>query len=57
MNVPETFVDWIKALYAEAKIRPYINGTLGGEIPVRNGVRQGDPISYPLFVAVIEGLA
>lgn len=38
IGIPNRFINWIKKLYAEAKIRLYINSTLGGSIPVRNGV-------------------
>ena len=34
-----------------------LNGHRGLPIPVLSGVRQGDPMSCPLFVAVIESLA
>lgn len=40
-----------------ATVKLYINGFLDRLIEVRCGVRQGDPISCPLFVTAIESLA
>lgn len=57
LGVPEEFIEWLKTLYKEARIKAFINGYLSDAFEVKSGVRQGDPISCPLFVAVIEGLA
>ena len=57
LGILKEFIDWIRALYKDADIRLSINGYFSGKIPIRYGVRQGDPLSCPLFVAVIERLA
>lgn len=56
-GVSREFIDWIKALYKDARIKIFINGFLSSTIQVPSGVRQGDPLSCPLFVVVIEALA
>ena len=57
LEVPPTFIGWIKKLYKDAKIRIYINGHLSREVKVQYDVQQSDPLSCPLFIAVIESLA
>ena len=57
LGIPRKFITWIKLLYKDARIRPFINGFMGPEIRVQCGVRQGDPLSCPLFLVIIEGLA
>ena len=57
IGVPESFIEWTKAAYYEANVIPLVNGKEGEKIPVRSGVRQGDPLSCPLFLISIEGLA
>ena len=57
LGVPRKCIQWMKALYRGVKIRIYINGYKSKVITVWCGVQQGDSISCPLFIAVIEGLA
>jgi len=42
-------VERIHASYNQATASVQINGSLGGSIPIRNGVRQGCPLSVALF--------
>lgn len=56
-GVPEEYISWVRLLYQNAKIKVFVNGYTGEVLWVRFGVRQGDPLSCVLFVAVIEGLA
>jgi Reverse transcriptase (RNA-dependent DNA polymerase) len=56
MNFPRQFIEVLKALYANAKSRILINGTLTREFRIKNSVRQGCPLSMALFVIYIEPL-
>ena len=56
-NLPAPFIGTIKALYQNARTRVAINGVLSEPFQVRQGVRQGDPLSCPLFDIAIEPLA
>ena len=58
IGVPEAFILWIQLLYRDARTRVFINGYMSKDlISILSGVRQGDPISCPLFIITIEGLA
>ena len=46
-GIGENFINWIKNLYANATTRIFIKTE---KIPVKRGVRQGDPISSSLYV-------
>jgi len=52
-----SFIKWIHLSYKDAKAQIKINGHLTNPIPVRCGVRQGDPLSFLLFTMVIETLS
>ena len=56
-NLPDTFINTIKALYANAATKVAINGVLSEPFQVRRGIRQGDPLSCPIFDLAIEPLA
>lgn len=56
INVPDEYIQVVQALYQGAVITPYVNGYKGAPIPVRSGVRQGCPLSCPLYIIVMEGL-
>ncbi len=48
---------WIEVLYAGSTCRVAYNNWLSPVFPVRNGVRQGCPLSPALFVLAVEPLA
>ena len=56
LGVPKEFISQLKTLYRKAKIKIFINGYESKEIKIRYRVRQGDSISYPFFVGIIEVL-
>lgn len=57
IGIPEEFVLCLRNLYQSAKFKVAVNGHFTDWIEVKSGVRQGDPISCPLFLIIIEGLA
>ena len=57
IGIPEDFINILKYLYTTGTVNVTINGHIGPRIPVKCSMRQGDPISCPLFDIVIEGLA
>ena len=56
-HIPAPFIRTIKSLYSQAHTRVAINGVLSQPFQVTQGVRQGDPLSCPLFDLAIEPLA
>ena len=56
-NLPELFIKTIKTLYQNATTRVAINGILSKPFLVQRGIRQGDPLSCPIFDLAIEPLA
>ena len=56
-GIGENFINWIKLLYSNASAAVNVNGYLTKSIPLGRGVRQGCPLSSPLYVMVIEILA
>ena len=57
LEIPEHFVNIVKALYDNAKTRVMINGELSEPFTITRGVRQGDALSCLLFDIAIEPLA
>ena len=53
----DTFIHWLSQMYASASTRVKVNGFLTDSIPLRRGVRQGDPLSFYLYLFNIELLA
>ena len=51
------FLRWVHTFYEGAYMRILLNGWLTEKIPLRRGVRQGDPLSPLLYVLCIEALA
>lgn len=56
-NLPQPFIQTVKSLYNNAHTKVAINGVLSDSFQVKRGVRQGDPLSCPLFDLAIEPLA
>ena len=56
-NIPKPFIDTIKSLYQHMATHMAINGILSKPFHVSRGVRQGDPLSCPIFNLAIEPLA
>ena len=56
-GVGDSFLDWVKRMYANATTRVKVNGYLTDRVPLLRGVRQGCPLSPLLYVFIIELLA
>ena len=56
-HLPLPFIKTLKALYEHAHTCVVINGVLSSSFQIRRGVRQGDPLSCPVFNLAIEPLA
>jgi exonuclease III len=57
-NIPDEFIDTVKALYSDAYTYVMVNGEKSSTpFRVTRGVRQGDPLSCLLFDLAIEPLA
>ena len=56
-KIPQTFINTVKSLYQNARTQVAINGILSNPFQITRGVRQGDPLSCPLFDLTIEPLA
>ena len=56
-GIGENFITWIKQIYKNAVTRVKVNGFLSENIPLKRGVRQGDPLSFLLYLFNIELLA
>ena len=56
-SLPQPFIQTIKALYQNAKTQVAINGILSEPFKITRGIRQGDPLSCPIFDLGIEPLA
>ena len=53
-GIGDSFIDWLKVLYANATTRIKVNGFYTQSIPLTRGLRQGCPLSPSLYVLVIE---
>ncbi|KAB0798310.1 hypothetical protein PPYR_09303 [Photinus pyralis] len=54
MNFPKSLIGLIKALYSEASSHIRIQHLLSQPIQIRKGIRQGCPMSGPLFALAME---
>ena len=52
-GIGDNFINWIKLLYSNASATVNVNGNLTKPIPLERGVRQGCPLSSPLYVMVM----
>ncbi len=55
-NFHPNFIQWISTLYTGITSRVKVNENLTNAIEIRRGVRQGCPLSMPLFVVCMEPL-
>lgn len=53
MGFGEVFIGWIRTLYTGASCMVQVNGKLGQSFEVKEGVRQGCPLSPLLFILYI----
>ena len=53
-GIGDNFITWVKQIYSTAVTRVKINGFLSEPISLKRGVRQGDPLSFLLYVLNAE---
>ena len=57
LNFKESFVKWIKVMYAKATGSVINNGWVSTNFQIERGIRQGCPLSALLFILVAEVMA
>lgn len=56
LGLGHKMLKWIGALYSCLEARVKVNGTLSGSFPIRNGTRQGCPLSPLIFALILKSL-
>ena len=56
-GIGEKYINWLRMIYSNATMTVKVNGFLTDEIPIQRGVRQGDPLSFYLYIFVNEILS
>ena len=56
MGFNQKFINLIKTLYENIKVKAVTNGTLCGDINMERGIKQGCPLSSYLYIMYIEPL-
>ena len=57
MGIEGTYLNIVKAIYNKPTATIILNGEKLKAFPIRSGIRQGCPLSPPLFNIVLEVLA
>ena len=53
-KINETCINILQNIYSQATARIHLDKIVSDELPINRGVRQGDPLSSKLFIAVME---
>lgn len=56
LGLPRRFVKYVMGMYERAYIHLEVRGATSGPVPVRRGVRQGDPLSPVLFNLAVNNI-
>lgn len=54
VGLGDRMMGWIMALYADPRARVKVNGTISDYLNIRNGTRQGCPLSPLIFAIMLE---
>lgn len=55
-GLPATFIRYVMAANTDCTTKAFMDRQYSAPINVRRGVKQGDPLSYLLFIMVIDEL-
>ena len=53
-NFPQDYITWIKIIYSNIKTKILVNGVFTECIDISRSVRQGCPLSMPLYILSLE---